>query len=95
MVKKSPAKAGDAGSIPGLERSPGEGTGNPLQYSCLEHSMARGAWRATVHEIINSQSDITKHTHTLSHTHTHTYYQKRPGYKMLNDLPLLTIYVSI
>ena len=57
--------------------------------------MARGAWRATVHEIINSQSDITKHTHTLSHTHTHTYYQKRPGYKMLNDLPLLTIYVSI
>ena len=42
---------------------PGEGTGNPLQYSCLENSMARGAWRATVHEIINSQSDITKHTH--------------------------------
>ena len=38
---------GDAGSIPGLERSPGEGKGNPLQYSCLKNPMDRGAWRAT------------------------------------------------
>ena len=52
MVKNLPAKAGevrDAGSIPGLGRSPGEGNGNPLQYSCLENPMDRGAWRATVH----------------------------------------------
>ena len=49
--KESPANAGDAGdggSIPGSGRSPGEGHGNPLQYSCLENSMDRGAWRATV-----------------------------------------------
>ena len=43
MVKHLPANAGDPGSIPGLGRSPGEGNGNPLQYSCLENSMARGA----------------------------------------------------
>ena len=50
-VKNQPAKAGDTGSIPGSERSPGEENDNPLQYSCLENSMDRGAWRATVHEI--------------------------------------------
>ena len=49
MVKNWPAKAGDAGSIPGPGRSPGEGNGNPLQYSCLENPIVRGAWRATVH----------------------------------------------
>ena len=43
-----PAKAGDAGSIPGAGRSPGEGNGNPLQYSCLENSIDREAWRTTV-----------------------------------------------
>ena len=42
------ANAGDSGSIPGSERFPGEGNGNPLQYSCLENSMGRGAWWATV-----------------------------------------------
>ena len=52
MVKNLPANAGDArdtGSIPGLERSPGEGNGNPLQYSCLGNSIGRGPWPATVH----------------------------------------------
>ena len=49
LVKNLPANAGDAGSIPGLGRSPGEGNGNPLQYPCLENPMDRGAWRATVH----------------------------------------------
>ena len=48
MVKNPPANSGDAESIPGLGRSPGEGNGNPLQYSCLENSMDRGAWQATV-----------------------------------------------
>ena len=43
-VKGSACKAGDLGSIPGSGRSPGEGNGNPLQYSCLENSMDRGAW---------------------------------------------------
>ena len=44
VVKDSPANAGDVGSIPGSGRSPGEGNGNPLQYSCLENSMDEGAW---------------------------------------------------
>ena len=59
VVKNSPAKAaaaGDSGSIPGLERSPGGGNGNPLQYSCLKNAMDRGAWRATVHRIAESQT---------------------------------------
>ena len=47
-VKNLPARAGDMGSVPGLGGSPGEGNGNPLQYSCLENPMDRGAWRATV-----------------------------------------------
>ena len=51
MVKNLPANAGDGGLIPGSGRSPGEGNGNPLQYSCLENSMDRGAWWATVHKV--------------------------------------------
>ena len=47
MVKNPPANPRDAGSIPGLGRSPGEGNGNPLQYSCLGNPMDRGAWQAT------------------------------------------------
>ena len=47
--KESACNAGDLGSIPGSGRSPGEGNGNPLLYSCLENSMDRGAWWATVH----------------------------------------------
>ena len=53
-VKTPPANAGDTGdtgSIPGSGRSPGEGHGNPLQYSCLENSMDRGAWWATAHRV--------------------------------------------
>ena len=50
-VKASVCNEGDLGSIPGLGRSPGEGNGNSLQYSCLENSMEGGAWWATVHGI--------------------------------------------
>jgi len=49
--KESACSAGDPSLIPGLGRSPGEGNGNPLQYSCLENPMDRGAWRATVHGV--------------------------------------------
>ena len=57
VVKNLPASAGDirdSGSIPGLGRSPGEGNGNPLQYSCLENPMDREAWQATVHRVAKS-----------------------------------------
>ena len=62
MVKNLPTNAGgtrDVCSIPGLGRSPGVGNGNPLQYSCLENSMDRRAWRTTVHGV--TESDTTEH----------------------------------
>ena len=70
VVKNPPAKAGgvwDADSIPGLGRSPGIVSGNPLQYSCLENPMDRGAWWATVHGVTESQKEFnwgTEHVHT-------------------------------
>ena len=63
MVKNLPANAGDAGSIPGPERSPGGGNGNPLQYSCLEIPMDRGAWRATVRGVSESRTRLGNSTH--------------------------------
>ena len=58
-VKASACNEGDLGSIPGLGRSPGEGNGNPLQYSCLENPMDRGAWWATVHGVEKSQTRLS------------------------------------
>ena len=59
-VGKEPAcNVGDLGSIPGLGRSPGEGNDNPLQYSGLENSMDRGAWRATVHRVAKSRTQLS------------------------------------
>ena len=60
LVKNSPAKAGDAGSIPGLERSPGGGNGNPLLYPCLENPMDIGAWQAAVHGVAKNQT-VSEH----------------------------------
>ena len=54
--KESACNAGDSGSSPGLGRSPGEGHGNPLQYSCLENSTDRGAWWATVHGVAKNKT---------------------------------------
>ena len=56
--KESTCNVGDLGSIPGLGRSPGDGNGNPLQYSCLENPMDRGTWRATVHGVAESQTRL-------------------------------------
>ena len=69
VVKNPPASAGgtrDTGSIPGSGRSPGGGDGNPLQYSGLENFMDRGAWRATIHGVTESQTRLSgrEHTHT-------------------------------
>ena len=61
-VKVSARNAGGLGSIPGLGRSPGEGNGNPLQYSCLENPMDGGAWWATVHGVAKSQRHFDTET---------------------------------
>ena len=65
VVKNSPANAettGDVSSIPGSERSPGRGKGNPLQYSCLENPTDRGAWKVTVHRVTKSQTQESTHS---------------------------------
>ena len=59
-VKNSPASAGETSLIHWLARSPGGGHGNPLQYSCLENSMDRGAWQATVHGVTKSQTRLKR-----------------------------------
>ena len=70
LVKSLPAiqetvgNAGDLSLIPGLGRSPGGGNSNLLQYSCLENSMDGGAYRATVHGVSKSQTQLITHTHT-------------------------------
>ena len=64
VVKNLPASVGDmrnVGSIPGSGRSPGGGHGNPLQYSCLENPMDRGAWQATVHRLAQSLKRQQQH----------------------------------
>ena len=58
--KESACNSGDPGSIPGLGRSPGGGNGNPLQYSCLENCMDRGAWRTTVHGVAKSWARLKR-----------------------------------
>ena len=68
MVKNLPANPGDTGLIPGLGRSLGGGNGNPLQYSCLEKPVDRGAWQATYSPWGHKVLDVTEHVHT--HTHT-------------------------
>ena len=64
--KNSTCNVKDLDLIPGLGRSPGEENGYPLQYSCLENSMDRGAWRATVHRVAKDL-DTTEHAHTFIH----------------------------
>ena len=66
MVKRL-LQCGRPGLIPGSGRSPGEGNGNPLQYSCLENSMDRGAWKAIVHGI--AESDAAEQLHCFTRYH--------------------------
>ena len=61
--KESACNTSDLGSISGSERSPKEGNGNPLQYSCLENSMVRGAWWVLVHRVAKSQTQVKRLTH--------------------------------
>ena len=69
--KESTCSAEDLGLIPRLGKSPGEGNGYPPQYSCLENSIDRGAWQATVHGVTNKHKSECTNTHTHTHTHTH------------------------
>ena len=62
----SACNVGDLDSIPGLGRSPGEGNGNLLQYSCLENPMDRGAWWATVHGVAKSRTRLSNFTFTFT-----------------------------
>ena len=64
--KESACQAGDLSSILGSGRSPGEGNGNPLQHSCLENPMDRGAWQATVHAVTRSWTRLSTHARTSS-----------------------------
>ena len=59
MVKESACNAGNPGSIPGWEKSPGGGHSNPFQYSCLKNSMYRAAWQATVHGVAKSRTQLS------------------------------------
>ena len=82
VVKNLLVDAGDTGGvglIPGLERSPGVGNGNPLQYSCLENSIDRETWGATVHGVteLGMPEHILRRARTHTHTHTHTVKLKR------------------
>ena len=71
--KESACNAGDLGLIPGLGRSLRERNGYPPQYSCLENSIDRGAWQATVHGVTNKHKSECTKTHTHTHTHTKGY----------------------
>ena len=71
--KESAYNARNSGLIPGLGRSPGRGNDKPLQYSCLENSVDRGAWRATVHGVAKSRTRL-RDLHTHTHTHTQLIY---------------------
>ena len=75
--KASAHTAGDQGSIPGLGRSHGKGNESPLQYSCLENPMDRGAWQATVHKMAKSEQ-----LHSLTHC-IYTNYKNSPLYLKL------------
>ena len=66
-VKASACNAGGLGSIPGLGRSPGEGNGNPLQYSCVENPMDGGAWWATVHRVAKSRIRLSDFIYLLTY----------------------------
>ena len=87
--KASACNAGDPGSIPGLGRSPGEGNGNPLQYSCLENPIERGSWRATVHGVAKNRTRLS------NFTHTHTVYTfESPLFKIQFDWVVKGYFVS-
>ena len=94
MIKNPPASAGDVrdtGSIPGLGRSPGGEHGNPLQYSCLENPMDRGAWRATVHGVTKSRTQLEQ----LSNHSTSLPKKDLRNIQLYLDFPIIWIKPSL
>ena len=77
--KESACNAGDLGSIPGLGKCPGGGHGNPCQYSGLENPMDRGAWRAAVHGVTRSRTQLIDYAQHI-YIHTHFYTNKYDNY---------------
>ena len=75
--EESACNAKDPGSIPGLGRSPGERNDNPVQYSCLENSMDRAAWQATIHGVAKSQTGLSNNTFTFTNIMTSKYIKQR------------------
>ena len=87
MVKNQPANAGDSGDtdlIPGMGRSPGVEHGYPLQYSCLENSVDRGAWQATVHGVTKSWT-LTLPLHFLGLSEFLTFFSKKKKKALLEN----------
>ena len=85
MVKNLHANAGKVSLIPGLGRSPGEGNDNPLQYSCLENPMDRGAWQATVHGVTRVGYDlVTRSMYNINSLLILKYLEKERNYDACN-----------
>ena len=95
-VKASACSAGDLGSIPESGRCPGEGNGNPLQYSCLENPMEGGAWQATVHGVAKSRtplSNFTSHT-SLQSTQVQTIVHILSNSRAIKTLNIYQLYFN-
>ena len=88
QIRNQPAIQETLGSIPGSGRSPGEENGNPLQYSCLEHSTDRGAWQATV-------CGVTKSWTRLSDQHVHILERERSNEGLWGHKHILAAYGSL
>ena len=82
-VKASACNAGDLGSIPGSGRSPGEGNGNPLQYSCLKNPTDTGAWWAAVHGVAKSRTQLTDFTWMPPELVLHAFHYPDPSLKSI------------
>ena len=85
-VKVSASNAGDLGSIPGSGRSPGEGNGNPLQYSCLENPMDGGAWWAIVHGVAKSRTRLSDFTFTFTMCGCGSWTMKKAEHRRIDAL---------
>ena len=90
--KESACNAGDLGSIPGSGRSPGEGNGNPLQYSSLENSMDRRACQVTVHGVAKSRTQLSNWHFHFGYFQQITFPSKFRGIKMTNSYRAFTLY---